>query len=181
MASRYSRGVTLIELIMFIVIVSVGIAGILSVLNVTVRHSADPMVQKQAQALAESWLDEIMTGYFAYCDGADPQLRYANSAAACTGGSGDSYGPEAGETRPFDTIKDYASAAGTETSLDAFAMNGASISAPAGYAAYVTISPVALGSISLASGNALLIRVRVTGPGATEANAEGFRVRQVPQ
>lgn len=90
-ASRHQSGMTLIELVMFIVIVAVGVVGILSVLNVTVMRSADPLVQKQAQALAEGLLEEIQTGYFAYCDGADVQLKYAKTAAACTGGVGDSY------------------------------------------------------------------------------------------
>ncbi len=53
-------GFTLIELIMFIVIVSVGVVGILSVMNVTVQHSADPMAYKQAAALADSIMEEIL-------------------------------------------------------------------------------------------------------------------------
>jgi len=54
------RGFTLIELIIFIVVVSAGLAGILSVMNTTVKSSADPMVRKQAIAIAESVLEEIM-------------------------------------------------------------------------------------------------------------------------
>lgn len=60
MNSKRLGGFTLIELIMFIVIVSVGLFGILSVMNVTVQHSADPMVRKQAAALADSILEEIL-------------------------------------------------------------------------------------------------------------------------
>jgi len=54
-------GLSLIELIMFIVIVSVGVLGILSVLNVTVKNSADPMIRKQALAVAEAMLEEVLT------------------------------------------------------------------------------------------------------------------------
>lgn len=181
MSTKHSvRGVTLIEMIMFIVIVSVGIVGILSVLNVTVARSADPMVQKQAQALAEGLLEEIQTAVFAYCDGADSQLRYATAAASCTGGTGDSYGPETGETRPYNSVIDYASAANTATPISPTDLSG-SLSAPSGYTATVTIGPLALGDIALASGDALLIRVQVSGPGSTTATAEGFKVRQVPQ
>jgi MSHA pilin protein MshD len=54
------RGFTLIELIIFIVVVSVGLVGILQVMNTVVKSSADPMVRKQAMALAESVLEEIM-------------------------------------------------------------------------------------------------------------------------
>lgn len=173
-------GMTLIELIVFIVIVSVALVGILTALNVTVFRSADPIVQKQAQALAEGLLEEIQTGYFAYCDGADSQLKYATAAASCASTSGDTYGPEIGETRPYDTVKDYASAAGTATSLNSVLPNESGISSPSGYSASVTIAPVALGDITLASGDALLIRVSVTAGNVT-AIAEGFKTRQVPQ
>jgi MSHA pilin protein MshD len=49
---RSQAGLSLIELVMFIVIVGVAVAGVLSVMNVTTRHSADPMIRKQAQAIA---------------------------------------------------------------------------------------------------------------------------------
>lgn len=54
------RGLTLIELIIFIVVVLVGLAGVLTVLNTTVRGSADPVVRKQALALAEAMLEEVL-------------------------------------------------------------------------------------------------------------------------
>jgi MSHA pilin protein MshD len=60
------RGFTLVELIIFIVVVSVGLAGILTVMNTVVKSSADPMVRKQAMALAESILEEVVLK--AYCD-----------------------------------------------------------------------------------------------------------------
>jgi MSHA pilin protein MshD len=64
-ARQAQRGMTLIELIMFIVIVSVGVAGILGVMNVTVKSSSDPVVRKQSLALAESILDEVLAKDFA--------------------------------------------------------------------------------------------------------------------
>lgn len=60
MTDRRQRGFTLIELIIFIVVVSVGLAGILLVINTVVKSSADPMVRKQAIAIAESLLEEIV-------------------------------------------------------------------------------------------------------------------------
>lgn len=54
------RGFTLIELIIFIVVVGVGMAGILSVMNTAVKSSADPMLRKQSIAIAESMLEEIL-------------------------------------------------------------------------------------------------------------------------
>ncbi len=57
-------GVTLVELVMYIVVVSVGVAGILSVMTFTTRHSADPVVQQQAILIAESYMKEILMKRF---------------------------------------------------------------------------------------------------------------------
>ena len=62
--ARPQRGLTLVELIIFIVSVLVGLAGVLSVLDVTVRGSADPVVRKQALALAEAMLEEVLAKSF---------------------------------------------------------------------------------------------------------------------
>lgn len=61
-----AHGFTLIEVIIFIVLVSLGLAGILLVSNTVVKSSADPMVRKQAIAVAESMLEEILLKE--YCD-----------------------------------------------------------------------------------------------------------------
>jgi MSHA pilin protein MshD len=68
MSARLIRqnGTTLIELIVFIVIVSVALVGVLSVFNVTVRSSADPLQSKQALAIAEGMLEEVLLK--SYCD-----------------------------------------------------------------------------------------------------------------
>ncbi|HRF12630.1 MAG TPA: hypothetical protein PLR37_10925, partial [Candidatus Accumulibacter phosphatis] len=55
------RGLTLIELILFIIIINVGIFGILTVMNSTTRASADPMLRKQAVAMAEAILEEVLS------------------------------------------------------------------------------------------------------------------------
>ena len=62
---RRQRGFTLIELIIFIVVVGVGVAGILSVYTNTIRNSADPMIRKQALAIAESFMEEITAKEYA--------------------------------------------------------------------------------------------------------------------
>ncbi len=64
MTRPQQRGFTLIELIIFIVVVAAGLAGILSVMNTVVKSSADPMVRKQAMALADSILEEILLKNF---------------------------------------------------------------------------------------------------------------------
>jgi MSHA pilin protein MshD len=66
MTRSRQRGFTLIELIIFIVVVSAGLAGILSVMNTVVKSSADPMVRKQAVALVDSILEEILLKSYAH-------------------------------------------------------------------------------------------------------------------
>ena len=69
MNSRRQKGFTLLELIIFIVVVGVGLAGILTVSNNVVKSSADPMVRKQAMALADSILEEILQKEYSDPDG----------------------------------------------------------------------------------------------------------------
>lgn len=63
--SCHQSGVTLIELIVFIIVVSVALAGVLSVLNLTVARSADPVLFKQALAAADAMMEEILLKDFA--------------------------------------------------------------------------------------------------------------------
>lgn len=78
-SKRQPRGFTLIELIFFIVVVSVALAGILKVMDTTVKSSADPMLRKQAIALAESILQEVLQK--AYTD-PDPLVSTGESTRA---------------------------------------------------------------------------------------------------
>ncbi|CAK0758593.1 MSHA pilin protein MshD [Gammaproteobacteria bacterium] len=55
-----AKGMTLIELIMAIIIISAGVIGILSVLSFTAKSSADPIRYKQAMAMAEAIMEEVM-------------------------------------------------------------------------------------------------------------------------
>ncbi|BBI98648.1 hypothetical protein FGKAn22_03410 [Ferrigenium kumadai] len=80
--SSLQRGVSLIELIMYIVIVSVALAGILLVMNTVTRGSADPLVRKQALAAAYSLLEEIELQDFISASGATAAVTQANRASA---------------------------------------------------------------------------------------------------
>lgn len=54
------QGINLIELLISIVIISIACTGVLLIFAQTVRFSADPMIQTQALAIAEAYLDEIL-------------------------------------------------------------------------------------------------------------------------
>lgn len=74
---RQNRGFTLIEVIIFIVVVGAGLAGILAVSTTTVKDSAEPMVRKQAMALADSVLEEILQKEFLDPDGTSGETTRA--------------------------------------------------------------------------------------------------------
>ena len=81
-AVRYAqRGLTLIELVIYIVVVLVGLTGVLTVLDTTVRGSADPVVRKQALALAEAMLEEVLAKDYQN-DPSDP--ANVSSTVGCT-------------------------------------------------------------------------------------------------
>ncbi|MFC4161751.1 type IV pilus modification PilV family protein [Chitinimonas lacunae] len=105
------QGLSLIELIAFMLIVSVALAGLMSAFNLSMRRSADPMLQKQRLAVAESLLEEIVHRPFTWCDPDDANLVTASSAAGCAT-LAEASGPESGEARgsslsPFDNVNDY--------------------------------------------------------------------------
>lgn len=185
------RGISLVELIMFIVIVSVALAGILLVMNVTTKNSADPIIHKQALAIAESLLEEVELMPFTYCDPDDVNAASAVSASDCSPGYAEVPGPETisgvTETRyhatvPFDNVNDYHS----------FAMNGGAIyditdgatSIPGldGYKLKpIIVAPIDMSPITAASGDALLITVTVTDPAGSDIVVEGIRTRYAPR
>lgn len=65
MTGQQQSGVTLIELILSMLIISIALLGVLSVINLTVSHSANPVLQHQAVAIAESYLEEILLQAYA--------------------------------------------------------------------------------------------------------------------
>src|SRR5688572_5232749 len=65
---RLPRGLTLVELILFVLIVSIALLGVLLLLNTATARSSNPLVQKQALAVAEALLEEVQLMPFTYCD-----------------------------------------------------------------------------------------------------------------
>ena len=61
------RGVSLVELIMFIVIIGIALVSLLGLMNTLTRDSVDPMIRKQALAVAEAEADKksLPSGYLA--------------------------------------------------------------------------------------------------------------------
>lgn len=65
MPTGRQRGFSLLELILYMVIVGVALAGVLSTFQLASRNSADPMLRKQALTVAEMMLEQILAKSFA--------------------------------------------------------------------------------------------------------------------
>ncbi|MGM9480412.1 type IV pilus modification PilV family protein [Roseateles sp. NT4] len=171
------RGLSLIELLMFIVVVGIALAALLKVFVTATIGSADPMIRRQQLAIAESLLREVELMNFTWCDPESPQLATANSAADCAGGAENS-GPETGETRYgptyFDNVNDYAgfSMSGIRDAT------GTVLAGLSGYGASVAVTGMALDSV--AAGEALKITVTVTAPNVSALSLQGWRTRYAP-
>lgn len=100
MSIRRVAGFTLVEMVVAIVIIGVGLAGVLTAFNINVRSSADPLVRKQMLAVAEEMLEEILLKPFAV-SGAAP----ANAPVAC--------GSAGAARTAFNDVRDYAGYATT--------------------------------------------------------------------
>lgn len=75
---KRQAGVTLVELLVSIVIVSIAAGGVLGVLSMTTAASADPMIRHQAAAIAEAYLEEIMLKPVVDPDGTDGEAARAD-------------------------------------------------------------------------------------------------------
>jgi len=194
---RRQDGVTLIELVMFLVVAGIAVAGVVLVYANAVRYSADPSIRKQMLAVAETMLEEAASRPFTLCDPDDADARIAGAALVGAGGCAsavENIGPEAGEARygsrhPFDNVNDYA---GFDTTAAQPAgivdRSGTAIASLVGYRARVSASAQPLGpagSVIMATdGNGapqvLLITVTVTAPGGDEVSLSGYRTRYAP-
>lgn len=153
---RQRRGFTLIELVISIVVIGIALSGTLLVIDTVTAHSADPMVQQQALAIAEAHLEEISLR--AYLDPDDGTLCPT---------------PEASRDL-YDNVCDY-------DGLDDTGPRDQDGNAVAGLDAYrvrVSIDPAAtLGSLS-GSGDVLRVDVRVTHPAGTDVTLSGYRTNR---
>ncbi len=196
--SRQS-GITLVELIVFIVIVSIAAAGVLLVMNNISGSSSDPLLHKQSLAIAESLLEEIEAMPMTFCEPTDPNAATATSPAGCSPGMSQdvTVGPvPASETRynsadPFDNVSDYGGCqmnTGAANACDSSGTNGIrdilnnAIAGLGGYSASVALATAGAGFIGggAAAGDALLITVTITAPDGTQVRLDGYRTRYAP-
>lgn len=98
------RGVTLIELVAVIVILAISLAGVTAAISSAISRSSDVMLETRAVALAQSYLDEILSRRF---DENSAPRGIPPCRANCTAEV--NFGPDGGETSraDYDDVDDY--------------------------------------------------------------------------
>lgn len=156
---RAQRGFSLVELVMAISVMGIALAGAVAIFATTARQSANPMVQAQAQLIAEAYLDEILIKRFY-----DPESLNVCPAA------------EVGGRGAYDNVCDYNGLVGTPQD-----QLGTPIAALSAYTVQVTVdnAGVSLNGLNNTAPTAqirvLLVSVTVTGPGSVGVVLSGYR------
>lgn len=157
MCNRRVAGFTLVEMIIAIVIISVGLAGVLTAFNITVKSSADPLVRKQMLSIAEEMMEEILLKPYAVSHAT------ANAATPC--------GVAAASRVLFDDIFDYQNFE-TTSICD---IDGGAVVGLGSYGVRVTFDDTAgLGGLT-GSATAVRITVAVTHSGTDTFSLVGWR------
>lgn len=133
-AERRQRGMTLIELVIAMVVIAVGLAGVLLAFSTVGAGSADPVVERQLQAVAEEMLEEISLKPFAAASNTPPATCARNT---------------------FNDVADYN---GYSSSGQICTIDGTPIPALAGYSVQVSVVSGTLAGVA----SALKISVTVS-------------------
>lgn len=152
----FQKGFTLLEVLITIVVISIAATAIMSVFTSTASKSVDPVIQLQAIAIAEAYMEEIQLKNFA-----DPtQLE--------TGGA------ETGESRmTYDDVQDY-----DDPSIDGAVadQNNNAIGSLSDYTVTVSVSGQTLGGTPvIPATDSLRIDITVDHPAIDPISLSGFR------
>ncbi len=147
------KAFTLLEVLVTIVVIAITATALLGLYTSVIGRSADPVIQQQAIAIAEAYLEEIQLQSFE-----DPEVVETN-------------GPEEGSRSEYDDVQDYDGI--TNAAIED--QNGAAITQLGAYTVTVSVGFEALDSITQASNNALRIDVSVDHPAIDPITLSGFR------
>lgn len=148
-----SKGVTLVELVITIVIISIAIIGVISAFSSSVGRSADPLWQFKSLKLAQLYLDEIKSK--AFDDSSPPGGVPPSTTVNCA-----ALGPEEATRDEYDDVDDYIMADQPPDIIDAAVLDSS-------YADYrITVSVSCFGTALgfAANDRAKLISLKVTPP-----------------
>lgn len=182
-------GFSLIEVVIAIVILSIGVTGFITLAFNTTKNSVDPQIRVQGNAIARAYLEEIMLNSF--CEpGFDPdgdgltecssttalegctESACANASANTCGGQFEAGGAEAGRSS-FDDVCDY------NGLIDVGARDqtgGAVIIGLADYTVGVTVDDTdTLNTLNGANGQVVRVDVTVTHTSGTSMVLSGYK------
>jgi MSHA pilin protein MshD len=178
----FERGLTLIELLVFIVIIGIAANAMLAVFANLTRTSAGLLPDKQAQAIANSMMQEILAQPYTFCDPDAPNASTATAAtsAQCGVNRVENIGPEnvpapvetRSGVRPFDNVNDYNLFNTTANTLSG-------LPAQAGYIVQVAVQSAGL-IAGVPATETLRVTVTVTPPTGAPVNLDGVRFRYAP-
>lgn len=191
---RRQQGLTIVELVMFIVIVGIAAASILKVMDLANRNSTDPIRRKQAMLIAEAYMEEVQQAQFTACDPIDANASTAMVPGDCAT-TPELFGPEGGALRPFDNVNDYvpnnayvqgtpvrafANAAGVDTDVAGVPL-GAGLGNVQfnGFTTTLALRNVALPNIAAA--DVLEITITVNYGSGESVVLQGYRTRYEPR
>jgi MSHA pilin protein MshD len=197
MFTKPSGGVSLVELVVFIVIVGLAMAGMFAAFNTILAGSPNPELRKQALAIAESLLEEVELMAFTYCDANDANAATAANSGGCALASNSEDGAPLGpktipvlgtETRysatvPFNNVMHYNGFAMGPGIFDLTSGGITQVTGLGAYSAAIAVTQVNLGPAGvdqITSPEALNITVTVTGPSGVSITLEGYRTRYAP-
>lgn len=190
------QGLSLIELIMFMVIMGVAAVSVLQVMNLSTRASADPIMRKQALLIAEGLLEEVQMARYTFCDPSDPNASTATKVADCASTPEVLGNEQQGNGRPYDNVNDYVSAynvaqpafndaGGVLVDASNTRMGSNLFSATVTLDPVVTLGPAAPANLQISSTaaaatqDAMRITVAVSYPGGS-VTLDGYRTRYAP-
>lgn len=176
-------GVSLLELVLVVVVLGIASTGLLVLINQTTKRSADPQMIQQANAIARSYLEEIMLRPFCDPDGFAeqedcPAMCTTNACGNNCGGGAPGALQEATRTG-FDDVCDYNV---VNDSTGARDQNGTAIVGLDAYNVSVSVDDtVTLGAapaLTGAAGQVVLVNVNVTHDNNQRVNVSlsGYRV-----
>lgn len=127
--SRKQAGVTLVELVISITVISVALVAVLGAFSQSATSSADPAIRAQATAIASAYMEEALLQPYTDPNGAD--------TGSCEEG--------AGNRAAFDDVNDYSCINDSNGAKD---QTGASIVGLAGYNVQMAVVSSTLNGIA---------------------------------
>ncbi len=188
-------GFTLIETVVFILVVGIALAGIVGLFVQNTRSSADPLVRERAASIAHTYMDEIMGKRFdentpvgggcvetgsnsctSYCaalsdaDCVNSKCRLQAAANCVPRANVSGIATEEGSRSAYDDVDDYAGLNESPTGLTGV------VGSYTGFNVQVSVNPLPTSWLGIDARDLRHIQVRVTSPLNETISLEAYRV-----